>query len=97
MSGIIRVTPEELRAMSLRYKNESAQVDEQIERLNNMIDELAGIWEGESSTAFKEQYYSLRPSFEKMSHLLDEVHEQLRNTANALDEADRQIASQIRG
>lgn len=97
MSGIIRVTPVELEGMSLRYSNESAQVEEQINRLDGMIDELQGMWEGESSRAFGDQYVSLRPSFVDMSRLLQEVSTQLKNTAQALADADRQIASQIRG
>ena len=48
MSGIIRVTPAELEAMSNRYGSESAQVEEQISRLDNMIQELQSMWEGES-------------------------------------------------
>lgn len=97
MSGIIRVTPAELEAMSNRYSSESAQVEEQISRLDSMIQELQSMWEGESSRAFAEQYDSLRPSFVDMGRLLQDVSTQLKNTAHALDDADRQIASQIRG
>lgn len=97
MSGIIRVTPAELEAMSARYNNESAQVDEQINRLNGMIEELQGMWEGESSKAFADQYEALKPSFIDMSRLLQDVSTQLSKTAHALADADRQIASQIRG
>lgn len=97
MSGIIRVTPAELEAMSARYGNESAQVEDQIGRLDGMIKELQGMWEGESSRAFAEQYDSLRPSFVDMSRLLQDISTQLKNTSQALEDADRQIASQIRG
>lgn len=97
MSGIIRVTPAELEAMSARYNNESSQVEDQISRLDRMIDELQGMWEGESSRAFAEQYVSLRPSFVEMQRLLNDVSIQLKNTGHALADADNQIASQIRG
>lgn len=46
MSGIIRVTPAELVDMSGRYSNESSQVGDQISRLNAMISQLEGMWEG---------------------------------------------------
>lgn len=36
MSGIIRVTPAELRDMSGRYTNESGQVQELVSRLDTM-------------------------------------------------------------
>lgn len=97
MSGIIRVTPAELVSMANRYSSESSQVGEQISRLDTMIRELEGMWEGESSRAFSEQYQSLRPSFVQMQQLLEDISVQLNNTARALEDADNQIAGQIRG
>ncbi|MBN6889561.1 WXG100 family type VII secretion target [Cytobacillus horneckiae] len=97
MSGIIRVTPAELEGMSARYNNESSQVEDQLSRLDRMIEELQGMWEGESSRAFADQYVALRPSIVDMQRLLTEVSVQLKNTAHALADADSQIASQIRG
>jgi WXG100 family type VII secretion target len=97
MSGIIRVTPAELVSMSNRYSSESSQVGEQVSRLDTMIRELEGMWEGESSRAFSEQYQTLRPSFIQMQQLLDDISSQLNSTAKALEDADQQIASQIRG
>lgn len=87
----------ELEAMSNRYGSESAQVEEQISRLDNMIQELQSMWEGESSRAFADQYATLRPSIQDMQRLLQDVSVQLKNTAHALADADRQIAGQIRG
>ena len=46
MAGVIRVTPEELVGMSNRYNGESSQVADQITRLDTMIRELEGAWEG---------------------------------------------------
>ncbi|CAN7152457.1 MULTISPECIES: WXG100 family type VII secretion target [Bacillaceae] len=97
MSGIIRVTPAELISMSNRYTSESSQVGEQISRLDNMISELEGMWEGESSRAFGEQYQTLRPSFLQMQQLLEDISMQLTSTAKSLEDADAQIANQIRG
>ncbi|MBM7605168.1 WXG100 family type VII secretion target [Metabacillus litoralis] len=97
MSGIIRVTPAELMDMSNRYSGESSQVEDQIGRLDTMIRDLESMWEGESSRAFNEQYQTLRPSFVQMQQLLQDISEQLNSTAQALENADQQIASQIRG
>ncbi|MBH0158202.1 MAG: WXG100 family type VII secretion target [Bacillota bacterium] len=97
MSGIIRVTPAELVDMSGRYSNESSQVGEQVSRLNAMISQLEGMWEGEASKAFSQQYEALKPSFLQMQQLLEDISAQLNNTSRALEDADNQIASQIRG
>ena len=96
MSGLIRVTPAELESMSSRYSKESRETEEQITRLNQMIQELQGVWEGESSKAFAEQYELLRPSFVEMQNLLADIATQLSAAGRALEDADRQIAGQIR-
>ncbi|MBM7542012.1 MULTISPECIES: WXG100 family type VII secretion target [Amphibacillus] len=96
MAGMIRVTPEELVSMSNRYSSESSQVGEQITRLDNMIQELETMWEGQASRAFSEQYQSLRPSFTEMQQLLEDISLQLNSSAKALEDADQQVASQIR-
>ncbi|MCM3087042.1 WXG100 family type VII secretion target [Bhargavaea ginsengi] len=96
MSGIIRVTPAELEAMSNRYNNESSEVSAQIGRLDGMIAELQSAWEGASSRAFAEQYERLKPHFIDMQDLLSEIAVQLNRTGHALRDADEQIASQIR-
>ncbi|MBP3039687.1 WXG100 family type VII secretion target [Bacillaceae bacterium Marseille-Q3522] len=97
MAGHIRVTPEELISMSRRYENESGEVEQQIRELDDMISQLQDMWKGAASEAFAEQYEGLRPSIVDMQRLLHDVSVQLENTAKALEDADSQIASQIRG
>jgi WXG100 family type VII secretion target len=97
MSGVIRLTPEELRGVARQYNTESSNVTELISRLDQMSNMLQGIWEGASSEAFIQQYHELRPSFEKMAVLLNEIAQQLHNSATILEETDQQIAGQIRG
>ncbi len=97
MSGQIRVTPAELIETSGEYGRESNEVMLQIGRMDNLMSRLQGMWEGQASEAFRAQYEELKPSFQKMSELLLDVQTQLQNTASALEDADRQIAGQIRG
>ncbi len=97
MAGQIRVTPEELFTMAKEYSSESGRVNEQISRLDGMINHLNGVWEGASSEAFAGQYEELKPSFNKMAQLLEDVSAQLAQTGKVLEDTDRQIASQIRG
>ena len=46
---------------------------------------------------FAEQYERLKPHFNEMRELLSEVGIQLNRAGEALQDADQQIASQIRG
>ncbi|MGM9927659.1 MAG: WXG100 family type VII secretion target [Bacillus sp. (in: firmicutes)] len=97
MSGQIRVTPAELMQTATEYGRESQEVLAQIGRMDNLMGRMQGMWEGQASEAFKAQYEELKPSFQKMSDLLMDIQTQLQSTARALEDADRQIASQIRG
>ncbi|MFX3616602.1 MAG: WXG100 family type VII secretion target [Sporolactobacillus sp.] len=95
MAGQIRLTPEELRSYAAKYGQESSNTGELIGRLDGMINQLAQVWEGASSQAFKSQYERLRPSFNQMQQLLEDINHQLAKTATILEDTDRQIASQI--
>ncbi len=97
MSGIIRVTPAELVDMSKRYSNEGGELGLLIGRLDSMIGQLQAMWEGEASNAFRDQYEELKPSFVQMQNLVEDISRQLDKTAHALQEADANIAGQIRG
>jgi WXG100 family type VII secretion target len=97
MAGIIRVTPGELVDMSKRYNNEGGELGLLIGRLDGMIGQLTTMWEGEASEAFKDQYDQLKPSFVDMQNLIEDISRQLEKTAHALQEADANIAGQIRG
>lgn len=96
MSEIIRLTPSELREVARQYDTESGNVHDLISRLDSMSSHLQDVWEGASSQAFAQQYQELRPSFDRMAVLLNEVSMQLANSAQVLEDTDRQIASQIR-
>lgn len=97
MSGNIRLNPEELEQFATRYNDESSQVGEMITRLNDLIGQLQDAWEGGSAEAFATQYEELRPSFENMQVLLEDISRQLASSADTLRETDANIASQIRG
>ena len=52
---------------------------------------------GYSGKISEEQYERLKPHFNDMRELLSEISVQLSRTGQALQDADQQIASQIRG
>lgn len=97
MSGNIRLNPEELEQFASRYNEESGQVGEMVNRLNGLIGQLQDAWEGGAAEAFASQYEELRPSFENMQVLLEDISRQLSSSANTLRETDANIANQIRG
>jgi len=93
----IRLNPDELEEFAARYRDESGQVHDMRGRLDGLIAQLTDAWEGGSAQAFIDQYEELKPSFERMELLLEEISQQLSSSANILRETDANIASQIRG
>ncbi|WP_054950773.1 WXG100 family type VII secretion target [Numidum massiliense] len=95
MSEVIRATPAELEAIAKRYLENGNVLEDVNGKLETMAGELLDKWQGASSEAFIKQYEDLKPSFQRMRQLLDEIGQQLHKTAGILRDTDQSIASQI--
>ena len=93
MSGQIRISPESMRGKAGRFRNEASEVQGVIGRMDGLLGELQGEWEGQASTAFKNRFDELKPGFEKAQQLIDEIAVTLDKIANTLEETDQGIAS----
>ena len=96
MSGQIRMTPEQMRGRAGEVRNQGETFQEVINRMGNIINELQTEWEGQASQAFAEQFNRLKPSFNDMRQLIDDIGTQLDATANAVEQLDQDIASRFR-
>jgi len=96
MSGQIRMTPEQMRGRAGEVRNQGETFQEVINRMGNIINELQSEWEGQASQAFAEQFNRLKPSFNDMRQLIEDIGTQLDATANAVEQLDQDIASRFR-
>ncbi|MDY0404682.1 WXG100 family type VII secretion target [Virgibacillus sp. 179-BFC.A HS] len=92
----IRLNPEELEDYAGKYATEAERMNDVITETTTVTDNLAEIWEGEAFVAFRDQYEELKPHMLQMVELLHKVNKQLISTAQALRDADADIAGQIR-
>ncbi|WP_054706177.1 WXG100 family type VII secretion target [Bacillus sp. JCM 19041] len=97
MAGNIRVTPEELFIKADEYTEASGRVQDLVSTLDGYRNQLEAMWDGQAREAFIAQYDELKPSFQRMGTLLEEVSQQIRSTGQTLQDTDQQIASNIRG
>ncbi|WP_078392476.1 WXG100 family type VII secretion target [Shouchella patagoniensis] len=97
MAGNIRVTPEELFTKAQEYTEASGRVQDLVSTLDGYRNQLEAMWDGQAREAFIAQYDELKPSFQRMGTLLEEVSQQIRSTGQTLQDTDQQIASNIRG
>ena len=95
MAGQIRLTPETMRQRSGEVRTEGNNFEEVINKMQRVINELETEWEGEASRRFADQFHALRPSFNDMRNLIDDISRQLSGTADALEQLDSDIASKF--
>jgi len=96
MAGQIRMTPDQMRQRAGEVRNQGETFQDVINRMQGIINELQTEWEGQASRAFAEQFDRLKPSFNEMRRLIDDIGTQLDATANAVEQLDQEIASKFR-
>lgn len=96
MAGQIRVTPDQMRSRANEYRREAENVQNVIGRMDALLSQLQGEWEGEASRAYESRFHELRPGFVQAKELIDEIARALDNTALTLEETDSQIAAALR-
>jgi WXG100 family type VII secretion target len=95
MAGQIRMTPEQMRQRSKEFKTEGQKVEEVNKKMLSLIGILKSEWEGQAAQKFEDQYNQLRPAFDKTRQLIDDISTQLAQTATAVEDMDREIASKF--
>lgn len=92
MSGQIRMSPEELKAKAKSYGDSSQQIEQILSNLRTLQGELRDQWEGRAFEAFDSQFIDLEPKVQSFAQLLEDIHQQLRNTADAVADHDEQLS-----
>ena len=95
MSGQIRITPEEMRGCANSCRNYGDTCQDLIQSTQTLIDNLQQQWEGMASRAYADKFASLRPSFDRMRELYEELAQQLDGTAAAMEGLDQEIAGKF--
>ena len=96
MAGQIRMTPESMRARAAEYTTQANGLQEIIGKMDSLLTQLQGEWEGSASEAYAQRFGELRPGFVKAKDLIDEISAALKATATAVEETDQNIANQFR-
>ena len=96
MAGQIRMTPEDMRARAGEVDGQHRAFTDVIGRMDGILNQLEAEWDGAASQKFRQQFDDLRrTSFENMKQLLEDLGTQLRQTAQAVEDLDNEIASRL--
>ena len=96
MSNQIRITPDQMRGRASEYRTQASNVESVITKLDNLLQNLQGEWEGQASESYASRYQQLRPGFVKAQELINEIASALDSTANIVEETDTNIANQFK-
>lgn len=91
----IRLKPDMMRVRANEYHNQSQQMNQIVQKLDQLIVQLQQEWDGKSAQAFQNQYEKLKPGLIQTVQLIDTVSNQLVQTANAIEALDHEIASKL--
>lgn len=96
MASQIRMTPEKMRSRAGEYTTQANNLQSIITKMDTLLKNLQGEWEGSASEAYAARFAELRPGFVKAKDLIDEISAALKSTAQIVEETDNSIASQFR-
>lgn len=97
MSSQIRISPDQMRERASQYRAEADTVNGVITKLDSLLQQLQGEWEGSASESYAARYLELKPGFLKAEALIREIASALDSTARIVEETDSNIANQFRG
>ncbi len=94
----IRIDPDTMDVRANEYRAEAEQIGQVINKMDGLLNQLQGEWEGEASRAYYDRYMSdLRPNFVRTQDLANEIAAALNQTAMLMREQDTSIAASLRG
>ncbi|NMM55435.1 WXG100 family type VII secretion target [Paenibacillus aquistagni] len=96
MANKLVFNPEQARSVAKSIKNKASNADTLINQLKTEIHSVSGWWEGQSQTAFVQQFDDLLPNFKKLVECVNTISANLDEIARVKQEADQQLASKLR-
>lgn len=98
-TGTIRITPQELRDASTYLNERLDAITTEAGKIKDKLDDIGEKWEGAARNQFFEIFQNdMWPVFDKnLPDLVTGICGQLNGTADAMEEADQEIAAKLKG
>ncbi|SDI36189.1 WXG100 family type VII secretion target [Pseudobutyrivibrio sp. 49] len=97
--GQIRITPEELREAANFLQQKQEAINSEVSELKSKVDEVTGNWEGAAQSQFVESFLSdMYPMLhETMPQIIEGIASQMNGAADAIEQADQEVANAFKG
>lgn len=94
----IRMTPQELRDSAGFLQGKRTEIVDAVMAIKSRVDATTAEWEGAAQSSFIETFEEMLPMLtEKFPETIEGIESMLKGAADALEEADSQIASAFKG
>jgi WXG100 family type VII secretion target len=97
MAGQFTTTAEEMRALSARITEVNGQVQGEISKLNSLISEVAGGWQGQAATAYHTLQQNWNDDANQLNKVLDEIRAAIDATTKNYSQTEEEQRSSIAG
>ncbi|KAA9005450.1 WXG100 family type VII secretion target [Paenibacillus spiritus] len=89
-------SPDQATSVAKSISNKANNADTLIKNLQKEIHAVSGWWQGESQTAFVQQFDGLMPSFNELVKCVENISKNLIQIANIKQQAEQEMASKLR-
>lgn len=95
MAGQFRVTEDDLRALSSKISEVNGSVQGEVKRLDGVISQIAGGWQGQAATAYNRLQQQWNEDARKMSNILNDIKEAVDSTRQNYTATEEQQNSEV--
>lgn len=83
MAGQFTTTADEMNAFANRIAEVNSSVQEEIRRLNTLVDEIKAGWQGQAAAAYQQLQTRFNEDATKLNQVLDEIRQAIVATTQA--------------
>ncbi|MFC1421442.1 WXG100 family type VII secretion target [Streptacidiphilus cavernicola] len=95
MSGQFRTTADEMRAFSSRISDVNAQIQQELGRLNNLVESVTSGWQGEAAQSYNTLQQKWNEDASKLNKVLNEIKEAIDSTSAQYTSTEQEQHSSI--
>ena len=95
MADLIKIVPEHVKEEAGKVRTCREQHIDLMDRLTNLVINLADIWEGQAYDAFSSSYKEMQKEISKFAEVLESYAEEMDDVSNRMQNTDQTLASKI--
>lgn len=97
MADLIKIVPERVREEAGKVRVCREQHIDLMDRLTNLVVNLADVWEGQAYDAFSSSYQELQKEIARYAEILESYAAEMDDASSRMENTDQALMSKING